>query len=802
MRLSQAFRTVLAFITAPLYLLVLASPLAAMMAVQSFTVIDSEAISGSTFYRYGSGQTDTIEGELDWDEGVHVRTKSEQLLELELDWHLLEWQARRCWTFNNVHPDAVVLTERPYRLELDTETELLANRILADGGDVRAVAVPTDDLDPLVELPLWVEGPMDREASAIWVQVDNIPLGESRVCLYWNNPNVATVSDKDAVFTFTVPQPIYHTVSSTYTGAGAGGRVRVASFVDNNIIEAEGVQIILDEGQTGVFNGLDSDSVISSTGPLAARGGGAGSDSVVPVSFAGTEFVLPVSRYIQSWSVKSPFGDADIEIYNGNTLRWNGTVTQAGGSQRIVAEVNGDNVGVLRVTNDVPVLVVHVTTNNSDGVVLAPYVDGDDLYGVRSRYVYMGASQANTDVTLKWGNNVTQNVIGLSPTDQWVSENQADRSGNGTALRITNIDDPMAAMQQADRDGFDSTQFHPESLLSDAYILPTDAEYIAFACPDPGTVIDVGANQVTCTNADPGHPGHAWIGATAAGTIMRSTGGERFYAYYEDDATDDETNLFGSKIHKPYAPAAPDPVPDDPEYIDDLHPYSGTWTDGPFDLNQSADAIFGVLSHDAVIPDRTRVRYRLSTSNDALTVVDGPFLGPDGTTDTYYEGLPLPIGHHHDGDQFLAVEVTLTTMFPAATPQMTSISFGNDLVEDGPEALNEMHYMVDVDVGDESKGWLARIWLATGSPAGDATLRNGEIVEGMADGELLLNESTQLLISPGQVDDSGEGAVADVIATSVGYEIEPAILPARIDATWGISVEDVLIERDLVIRFE
>ncbi|MCP4249894.1 MAG: hypothetical protein GY778_22860, partial [bacterium] len=239
--------------------------------------------------------------------------------------------------------------------------------------------------------------------------------------------------------------------------------------------------------------------------------------------------------------------------------------------------------------------------------------------------------------------------------------------GNGPAVRVTGTE-PIGSIQQADGNGSESSTFLPESELSDRYYLSTQATYVAFACPTPGTVIDVTPptgipTTLTCAGTAPPFPGKARAGSTAAGTLFRSQGGEAFYAYYQDNATVDETNLLG-----PVAGPLAWPAPGTPgaRPVTGIYRSSGQWTSPIFDTG--AAGIFGLLDWSALEPPSTALSYQVATAPTAV----GPFtfVGPDGTTGSSYAhpGPGSDILHYgHDGNRYGRVRAVLSTADPVAS---------------------------------------------------------------------------------------------------------------------------------------
>jgi len=783
---------------------VLTVPAIASMRIDNHLEANVSSTDSVEIYDYGSGRTHTLDAD-DWANGEHDDTRENPTTgALQLApgsrWDT-DWRTRRCWTVDNAGPRAEALEEYAVRLVLDTTEDLAEGRIQPDGADVRALAADDD-----TELPVWVEGPVGDAETAVWVQLDAVPVGESRVCLYWNNPDAASVSDEASVFTYDAPRTHYHTASRSYTGAGNGGRLDVVSFVDDNTITVGGVTQNIDAGQVAIFNGVDQHATVASTGPLAARGRGDATDSVVPISFAGTRFVFPTNRGNQRWSLKSPFGDADVRILNGRDQIWRGAVTQAGGTLVVTADIGANRSGLIEVLNDTPIIVTHASTQNHDGLVVSPFT-GADLYGVRGRHVHVGFTDAGSDATIFWSDGNVSNIAGAAAGSFTDYYDAADSNGNGTAARVTGMTGPTGALQQADRDGLESTMFQPEDLLSATYALPTEAQYVAFACPTPGTVIElVGFGQVVCSNAPAGHPGHAWIGGNPpAGTIIRSVDGSPFYAYYEDRATDDETNLFGMKAHRQRPLSEPTLTAGEREDVNEEYEDNGTWTSGVIDT--TTNGVFGLLEATADLPAGTSVKFQLSSGPDPATATAGPFIGPDGTETTFYDPTADPIDYRHDGDRYLVVRAVLETTDRTATPTVTAISFGCELEEVPSVAGAPMVLTVPTPPGDPTTRWLTRVngpTIPVGTTVsirhgGDAGLANVDAAAVRTD-----TPTTQVEITAGAITQTVGPEFAFDADHPYSIAIDATLLGATADVdvtiTASVPPGTKRIERDLRIE--
>lgn len=706
-------------------------------------------------------------------------------------WWDVTWKTRRCYALNN---PGGPLTEYQVRLEIDTTGDIAQGWLDPAGADYRALAD-----DDATQLPLWVEGPMNTTNTVVWVQVDAIPTGASEFCLYWNNSLATTVSSEAAVFTYSTPQRLFYPVSYRYNGAGTTGQLHIVSFVNGNTVIVDGNTQILNAGQVGIFTGVTANSVVEATGPIAGRGGGDGMDSLVPMSFAGTDFVFPTNRGTQRWSLQSLGGTATVEIYNGTTLAWTGNVGTASVSP--IVDISGGRSGIIKVTNGVPIMVTHTSTQRYDSIVVPPFT-GDDLYGVRSRYTIIGVFNGPASVDIYRSDGTSQSLVGLAGGSSTSIYDGADLDGNGTAVRFTNMTNLTGGIQQADRDGLESTAYLPTGLLESQYFLPTRAQYVTFSCLSTITIM-VGATPVNCVSPAPGYPGHGWIGDTPAGTQITSVNGDRFFAYYEDRSNNDETNLFGMKVSRKFSPNPPAVTAGLREGIYPVAPASGTWTSAVFDTTAAGTGVFGELEGLLTTPAGTSIRFHLAAGPDAPSAAAAAFIGPDGTAATSYS-LDDLIAYQHDfTDRFFRIRATLSTTNHLVTPLLDVVDFGYDL----PEAIGNPSIHGVTAPGPKQKDWIVRVYVPVALTASTARVQwlGATGVTGSSDMQLYSDSpSTQIVLSA--------GVATQTIGTP--FAIDPAtphsigathrgMSPSTVDVRWASVVggTGIIIDHDLELVF-
>ncbi|MGI9335467.1 MAG: leucine-rich repeat domain-containing protein [Gammaproteobacteria bacterium] len=327
------------------------------------------------------------------------------------------------------------------------------------------------------------------------------------------------------------------------------GDLSVRSLADGNEVRTGDFSILLDggAGTTIPASELEPGALIEADAPisLAARAGG--TDSPVPVRWAGRSFAIPHARGEHEYIVVSPFADAEIAFDAGDLTR-NQTLLK-GEWLRFAAGSDSAVSGVVR--SDVPVVVSHVGLPDRTDVYAVPPASRV-VYGINSRLLHVGAVQNDTAVTVTTSSGQTQTFTLNSGQRKGLSMNGNESQGQGAAVRVV-ANKPINVIQSADADGNESTAFVPAGDLSTEVVLPIDAQYVAVACERADKFVvmipPTGAAMTERCDGVGSGPGKAFFGSPSAGvhvvagSVLRATG--PFMAVVEAAPGDDERNLFG-----------------------------------------------------------------------------------------------------------------------------------------------------------------------------------------------------------------------------------------------------------------
>ena len=476
-------------------------------------------------------------------------------------WWNSGWNYRLPITIDNTG-NANALTDYQLYLNLNASTSpQFWRHIKSDGSDIRF-----SNSAQTQELPYWIQS-FDRTASSakIWIKVDSIPAHSSgEVYLYYGNSGAVSASDQFAPFTYSTLQNIFYTASSSPSKT-----INVVSLIDNNQVQVDGGSVInLNRQQTAIFTGFSSSSVVKAKGPIMAKiSGGAGLESAIPISFAGTSFAIPSNRNVGNFNVYAPFAAANVSLYDGLTLKQTHAVS-AGSAWTTTQNIATDSIAIL--ASNQPVLFSFANNLPGDSLLGLP-AGNRDLYGVKSQYNLIGAA-ADSSFNILCSNNSSATISSL-PAGA-IQPNQicsGGAKGTGDAVRLANISGKINAIQQDEGTSSESTMFLPFKEFSSEYMLPTAAAHIAVVCAPESGVVDLSiydqnnnfVTSGTCAGSG-AYPGKAYFGAADATTYLAgsrivSTNGQPFYAYYKDTTVTGgaETNLFAAVQTRNYSSPNP-----------------------------------------------------------------------------------------------------------------------------------------------------------------------------------------------------------------------------------------------------
>lgn len=105
---------------------------------------------------------------------------------------------------------------------------------------------------------------------------------------------------------------------------------------------------------------------------------------------------------------------------------------------------------------------------------------------------------------------------------------------------------------------------------------------------------------------------------------------------------------------------------------------SGTYTSAPRDAG--GQAYFGALSWNASVPAGTTIRFQFRSAPGRLDLLATAFVGPDGTSGTYYTASGQPLNAAHNGSRWLQYRAFFDTSDPGSTPVLRKVTVDYNLL--------------------------------------------------------------------------------------------------------------------------
>jgi hypothetical protein len=344
-----------------------------------------------------------------------------------------------------------------------------------------------------------------------------------------------------------------HEISESPPEAGADaplfavGGTNVSGFVDNTDVVVNGSVVdTVDAGSTvGVSSSL-GDVVDARPRPLFSGA----SDSGTPLSWAGQRFAWRNDRYGPiDVHVYAPFEDVTAELYktSSSVSTPETTATISEGTYNTFSTSDDNNQWLIEADG---LVVVYV---NPDGDYRPLYPVSTEMFGVPSTGGHVVAIEDNTSVDVYYSDGgSTGFTLNRGEKGEIGSDSQFD--GRSAHVRA---DKPISVESQVDSDGGEMTPFTPREGFADTFVLPQDAEFVAFTGFLEGatvTVYDSTDTQIDqkTVNGGSGANDPTKLRILGSNESYSLTAGKKFvcsepqHAIYEVNANNDETMLFGS----------------------------------------------------------------------------------------------------------------------------------------------------------------------------------------------------------------------------------------------------------------
>ncbi len=770
MRVKSAHRSVVLFVSCLMLLATSGSAATAKAVLANYIRATASAEGDFKLYNYATGSTTTYDTQAELATGTMVGTNATNNPGSVVPngtaapWWDPTFTQRRCYSIDHTAAGASTVTEYPISVTVDTAAMIAAGLLQPTGADFRAI-----DSTGTAVLPLWIEGVINTTSTVIWTQIPTITAGASTsFCLYFGKPTATTVSNQLAPFTYSTLKPIYYPVDVNT----AASILNVSTFGAGNSVKTGATTLPLaTAGATATF----PLGTATATGPVLVKGPingratlAAGIDSIVPISFAGTNFVIPIrSNPGPSLDIFSPFASATVTVVvtraNGAAISTTNYTVAAGAVASTVAFPN--NAGTAVVTSTKPVMVTGSNTGSVSQVGIP--ASATTWYGVMPTGAEVSlAAAGNTTYVRSTG--VTATLTSTVAGERLSSPAGSNTNGGASTEGITfTSSQPIEPILKSG----DAATFMPLNELSNSYVLPIGADYVSFVCPTVGTQIKVGAlTTVTCatSGAGPfpiGTPGKALYNpavAVPAGTILESVSGAPFYAYYAEPGGR-ETNIWGPKQGRQVTFPAP--------VIAVSAGAAGTW-ESPV-INTGVTGVYGTLSWNASTPTGTSVTFKVASA----TTTGGPwtYVGPDDTGGSSYSTSPGAIPFSFDGRCCIRILATLTPSSGGLLPALNDVTVRYNLTPLVHTAGAPSLLTMNAPIGVATTAYLVRVKTASTAFAGStATVRD-------------LGTSTNVSNFTAATARFEQGSVSQIVVTAGSITTSVGVA-TTLDATNGRSI--------------
>ena len=469
--------------------------------------------------------------------------QNNQIVYLDFDWYSANWSRRLEVNVTNTYSD---LFDYQVLIEKNLSEEFAGGYIQENCGDVRFTYKNSSGSEEVIPYYMANCNLSSSDIVTFWAQIPEL-LNDTVTYVYMYfgaNSTLTTLSNESEVFTYSEPTTVAYVVNTRV----ATGDLIVASMVDNNNVTVDGTSYGLDkfDVQTILAASVNINTTINATDLFSAHGDGNSEDMIVPASWAGTEFFFGGSRHNDNFCMLSPWGNANVSIYEGETLLGNYIVD---GSGRCENDDVTDG-SVARVASDIPILVYADSTNTQDGWVYYPATNAT-LWGPSSSGNDDVATGLYPAVINCYGHS---GGTGSTSLDTFEEANcpgiggGADGTAPGVRVETTA---PIGVISQADGDGGESTVWVPTREMGTLFGAGVGMQYVVWVTPYEDTTCNlVNTSGIVYTNITTGTNG-VHKGEIRAGQDGHTQGpgwtlecDNPVWIYFEQDPLGDEVNTF------------------------------------------------------------------------------------------------------------------------------------------------------------------------------------------------------------------------------------------------------------------
>lgn len=129
------------------------------------------------------------------------------------------------------------LTDYQIKITVNTSTLVAQSKMMSNGNDIRFMDQSCNSLN------YWIESGMNTASTVIWIKVTSVPVGSSKIYLYYGQSGASAASDATKVFDLyddfsgtSLNTSIWTQTASGYTTTVSGGTITLSGSGYNNIL--------------------------------------------------------------------------------------------------------------------------------------------------------------------------------------------------------------------------------------------------------------------------------------------------------------------------------------------------------------------------------------------------------------------------------------------------------------------------------------------------------------------------------------------------------------------------------------
>ncbi len=604
---------------------------------------------------------------------------------------------KRNIVINNTQNDNT-LEEYQVMVDLDTSSLISSGKMQSDCADLRFTNSSGDELSYYT-----LAGTCNTADTKVWVKVDEIGASsDTDIEMYYGSPSAEAKSSEADVFSYSSEKTVAYMMDNSVSS------LDIVSLEDGNSVTHNGVtRDLTNEMDTSTFSSLQNYGAVKAKKLFEAQNPTA-SDMLVPVSWAGKEFILSNrnTTYTMNLAMLSPWGDATVKVYvNGSQCGGDITVNDSGHE---VTSCGGGAYNVVRVVSDIPILLDKIDSSGAgnDPMPIRPASLGP-WYGFDSSEYLVKSGPDGADY--RWIDS--SRAAEVNPSNLGANSYADVSSSGGTyyggaTVRTWSQDHPIGVQTYADSDGGDATTHMLATDFGTKFGSPYSTDFVAIVSDQAATcsVYNSSGNLVdtqTLTSSNGlvyGLPGSVF-GRGNSSTYLSGKWELKCDkpVMVVSQETDDEQNMFTYPMMRQFTYPTPTVSTGDEAYA---LPSSGTWEsddssnaidliwNGGWGDGTDSSTAFSATVGSVGASSSVTFQIRAAATTSALSSATYKTLGiaSSGTefvaTAAQVNALNLPAGT--DG-RYVQIKATFTSTDGITNPELKDFTLNYQKDNTGPE---------------------------------------------------------------------------------------------------------------------